>query len=195
MIDNLKHPKSNLIAAGQAIEAMKNSVTFEGYESEWRDYLTHIEKVWVKTERACVSVQAKFQPWQGKFQALRRKDMLLRYLKAARDADNHSIQDLATMRDGSLSVSFAEDEGIRSCRMQIKDGEVVIHTDNPLVVTNTPPQPVALPVKNHGDWYNPPTSHLGLTLVTQHPTELATLGLRFYLDFVKDVERTFFSKP
>ncbi|NMY45301.1 hypothetical protein [Pseudomonas sp. WS 5027] len=194
MIDPLRHAKSNLIAAEQAYVAMSQSTTFEEYESEWRDFLTHLEKVWIKTERACVHLQPKFQPWQGKYLALRRKDMLLRYLKAARDADNHSIQDLAIIKDGSTSVNFAKDEGVRSCVITFKDGEMVIESDDPLVITNTPPHPAALPVKNHGDWYNPPTSHIGQMLTNRHPTEFALLGLNFYKNFVNDVENTFFTK-
>ena len=193
MTDALRHPKANLIDAQKAIEMMVSANSFEQYESEWRELLGHLEKVWVKVERTCVPIQAKFQPWQGRFQALRKKDMLLRYLKAARDADTHSIQDLARMNDGYRAMRFANPHGGYIEHLHIGgNGEIREYRGDPMIVTDTPPQPVALPVKNNGQWYNPPTSHLGNAIRNEHPTTLAKLGLQFYIEFVDEVERTFF---
>lgn len=194
MIDPLRHAKANLLDAQNAINKMASAASFEDYESEWREFLGHLEKVWVKVERTCVPIQAKFQPWQGRFQALRKKDMLLRYLKAARDADTHSIQDLARMNHGHRSISFANPHGGHIEHLEISGkGEIMTYKGDPLLVTETPPQPVALPVKNSGQWYNPPAFHLGDAISNSHPTELAKLGLHFYVGFVAEVERTFFS--
>ncbi|VVP01685.1 hypothetical protein PS862_02881 [Pseudomonas fluorescens] len=190
---HLNHPKANLNAAEQAITAMIGAQSFAQYESEWREYLGHIEKAWIKVERACVSFQAKFQPWQGKFQSLRKKDMLLRYLKAARDADNHSIQDLASIENGYRAINFANSNGGYIENLTISNGEIIEYSGDPIIVTDVPPRPVALPVKNNGSWYNPPTSHLGNAITTAHPTELAMLGLTFYNGFISDVEKTFFT--
>ncbi|WP_041166985.1 hypothetical protein [Pseudomonas putida] len=193
MNDPLKHSKANLRAAQQAVEAMVNASSFDNYENEWREYLGHLEKAWVKVERACVPIQAKFQPWQGKFQSLRRKDMLLRYLKAARDADTHSIQDLTRLNPGYRTMNFANPQGGFIERLEIgAGGQIVEYRGDPMIITDIPPQPVALPVKNNGQWYNPPTSHLGKQVVDQHPTNLAKMGLHFYTEFIADVEQTFF---
>ncbi|WP_350597952.1 hypothetical protein [Pseudomonas sp. 65/3-MNA-CIBAN-0223] len=192
MSSHLKHSKDNLAAAEQAISSMMQAPSFAHYESEWREYLGHIEKVWIKTERACVSFQAKFQPWQGRFQALRKKDMLLRYLKAARDADNHSIQDLASIQAGYRSIGFADSTGGHIENLTISNGEIVQYSGDPIVITDVPPRPVALPVKNNGAWYNPPTTHLGKPISTAHPTDLAMMGLAFYNGFILEVEQTFF---
>ena len=193
MTSHLKHPKANLKAAEQAISGMEQAASFEQYETEWREFLGHIEKAWIKTERACGQYRAKFQPWQGKFQSLRKKDMLLRYLKAARDADNHSIQELARIEEGHRSINFANPMGGYIENLTILNGEIVEYSGSPLVVTDHPDRFIALPVKNHGDWYNPPTSHLGKTIVNAHPIELARMGLAFYEKYVDEVEQTFFS--
>lgn len=78
--------------------SLKAAENFEVFEEEWRHFLNCIEKVWDKVERSCQHVKNSFQPWQGKYANLRRKDMLLRYLKQARDADNHSIQEVAEIK-------------------------------------------------------------------------------------------------
>ncbi|UVL59812.1 hypothetical protein LOY54_17380 [Pseudomonas sp. B21-032] len=195
MTDQLKHSKANLTAAQQAVDAMLEARSFEQYESDWRDFLGHIEKAWIKVERACIPIQASFQPWQGKYQALRRKDMLLRYLKAARDADTHSIQDLTKIEPGGRGLNFVNPRGGRIESLEIgANGEILQYRGDPIHVIEIPPRPVALPVKNNGQWYNPPASHLGNPISDKHPTILARMGLQFYQEFIAEVERTFFSK-
>lgn len=190
----LKQPQSELSAASRSIDAMKTATTFEEFESEWREFLTCIEKAWNKTERVCQSQRDRFQPWQGKYQSLRKKDMLLRYLKQARDADNHSIQDIAELKPGYTGLNFADPRGGYIKNLEIQNGQIVRYEGDPAVLTIRPPHPVALPVKNSGQWYNPPTSHLGLPVADANPVSLAILGLKFYEDFLMSVEQEFFHK-
>lgn len=192
MTDALKHPKSNLIAARRSLERMKNAESFDSYEIEWREFLGSLEKAWNKVERACQPMRASFQPWQGRYHSLRKKDMLLRYLKAARDADTHSIQDLTKMEAGRREMNFVNPSGGYIEHMEIRDGQIVEYRGDPMTVRDTPPRPVALPVKNDGHWYNPPTSHIGQPITDQHPTRLAELGLVFYEKFIREVEMKFF---
>lgn len=101
----LKAAKAELIAAEKALAAMEAAKDFSSFEEEWRSLLNNLEKVWIKTERACQHIQNKFQPWQGKYSQLRKKDMLLRYLKQARDADNHSVQEVMEKKPGHYSFT------------------------------------------------------------------------------------------
>lgn len=196
MTDPLKHSKANIAAAGRALESMIAAKSFDIYEHEWREFLGHIEKAWIKAERACIPFQNKFQPWQGKYVKLRRKDMLLSYLKAARDVDNHSVQDLAKMNPGYTGMSFIDRRGGFIEKLVIgPSGQIVEYRGDPLVVTEVPPLPVALRVINNGQWYEPPTSHLDQPITDLHPTKLATLGLEFYKAFLAEVERIFFPQP
>ena len=61
-----------------------------------------------------------------------------------------------------------------------------------MIVEETPPHPVAVAVKNNGEWFNPPTSHLDQSVTTYHPVHLAELGLKFYSKYLDDVETKFF---
>lgn len=175
---------------------MRRAKSLEDFETEWRAYLNCIEKLWQKVERCCQHIRSTFEPWQGSYHRLRKKDMLLRYLKQARDADNHSIQDVTKIQPGSRGYRFLNPNGGYIKRMEIRDGEVVHYEGDPMIVEETPPQPVAVPVKNNGEWFNPPTSHLGQPVVTQHPLALAELGLKFYSEYLAEVEKRFFAaKP
>jgi len=102
--DPLYYPKRELQTAKRAIENMKNAHDFETLEDEWRIYLNAIEKFWVKSERVCSPEHAKFQPWQGFYTKQRKKDPLLKYLKHARNSDQHSIQESMNTKPASRSM-------------------------------------------------------------------------------------------
>ncbi|TAM14255.1 MAG: hypothetical protein EPN56_11750 [Rhodanobacter sp.] len=171
---------------------MSGAKSFGQFEAEWRTFLNCLEKAWVKTERACQPFAATFQPWQGQFHHMRKKDMLLRYLKQARDADNHSVQDITKIAPGSVGYHFVNPAGGYIKEMRVVNGLVEHYEGDPMVAEVRPPHPVAVRVKNNGEWYDPPTSHLGQPVNTSHPADLARLGLTYYQSFVAQAERKFF---
>lgn len=189
----LKHPKAELNAAARAINSMNSAGDFETFELEWREFLSCLEKVWIKTERACQQQRARFQPWQGRYQMLRKKDALLRYLKQARDADNHSIQELTQDNPGSLVVKSKDSNGNFIENLEITQENFNQHDIDKLFMVITSPHVIALPVKNHGEWFNPPKSHLNKPVEDDHPATLAALGFEFYSAFLADVEAEFFA--
>lgn len=191
-IDPLKHPRMELAAAMKGVAGMRAAKSLDEFEVEWRGFLNCIEKLWQKVERSCQHVRGSFEPWQGSFHRLRRKDMLLRYLKQARDADNHSIQDVTTIQPGSKGYRFANPSGGYIKHLEMRNGVVVHYEGDPMIIEETPPHPVAVAVKNNGEWFNPPTSHLGQPVTTHHPVQLAELGLKFYSEYLDQVEKKFF---
>jgi hypothetical protein len=191
--DPLKPARMEMTAATKAIVAMKAAKSMDEFESEWRQYLNAIEKLWQKVERCCQHERAAFQPWQGSYQRLRKNDMLLRYLKQARDADNHSIQDVAEIQPRRRAYRFVSPQGGFIKRLEFRNGEVAHYEGDPMTVEETLPHPVAVKVKNNGVWFNPPTSHLDQPVPNHHPVLLAELGIKFYGDYLREVERKFFS--
>lgn len=191
--DPLRHPRLELAAASKAIDGMRNAKSLDEFEAEWRSYLNAIEKLWQKVERCCQHVRGAFEPWQGTYHRLRRKDMLLRYLKQARDADNHSIQDITAVQPATRGFRFVNPHGGYIKSMVIHGGQVVQYEGDPMIVEDTPPHPVAVPVKNNGEWFNPPKVHLDQPIPNCHPLLLAELGLKFYSKYLDEVEEKFFT--
>lgn len=190
--DPLRQPRAELAAARRAIEGMRTANGMDEFESHWRIFLNAIEKVWQKVEGCCQPVRIAFQPWQGRYQALRKTDMLLRYIKQARDADNHSIQDITAFQAGSRAMRFVNPRGGHIKRMQISGGQIVHYEGDPMIVEDHPPHPIAVRVKNHGEWFNPPSTHLGHPVPNQHPVLLAELAHKFYSSYIDEVDRKFF---
>ena len=189
----LKQAKAELESARSSIEAMQNSKSFEEFERNWRFFLGCLEKVWAKTERACQDKRNEFQPWQGQFSRLRKKDMLLRYLKQARDADTHSIQEITEIYPGHTSYKSLNNKSHYIKKMVISNGNISHYEGDPMIQETVMPHPISIKVQNNGEWYNPPSKHLENPIENHHPVTLALLGLKFYSDFIHQVESKFFS--
>lgn len=192
----LYHAKRELVAAEKAIERMSQSKSLEDLEDEWKNYLNAIEKNWVKTERACQHIRNKFEPWQGQFTRERKKDPLLKYIKHARNSDQHTIHECMEKKDASNSMYVEGGPGVTHIeRLEIKDGKLVEYRGNkPLIIENLPNRIELLRVKDGSKWYNPPKSHKQVKLHWSAPIDVAVLGLEFYRDFVKQTEEKFFSE-
>ena len=191
---SLDAAKREIESAKRALSNMKTATSFEVFDEEWRDFLNCLEKAWNKTERGCQPVRNEFQPWQGRFSCLRKKDMLLRYLKQARDADNHSIQEVAKVKPGYRTMNFLNPKGGFIKHMEMRGGAVISYEGDPMVVTDHPPTVEVVRVKNSGHWYNPPTSHLDQPVTSHHPVAIAELGLKFYEKFVNEAEEKFWKQ-
>ena len=192
----LYHAKSELRSAEKAIERMTQAKSIEDLEDEWKIYLNAIEKVWVKTERGCQHVRNKFQPWQGSFSRERKKDALLKYIKHARNSDQHTIEEVMQKKDASSSMYIKGGEGVTHIeRLVIENGNLVEYRGNkPLTIENLPNRVELLRVKDSNKWYNPPKSHKQVRLHWPAPVDVAVLGLEYYRDFVSQVESKFFNK-
>jgi hypothetical protein len=173
---------------------MRTAGEFAGFEEAWRDFLGSIEKCWAKVEQGCQGFRSPYQPWAGSFSQIRKKDPLLRYLKHARNADQHTIQEIvAHHRGGWTSFIPASDKPIQIDRMVVEDGRLMEYRGSePLHFRIYPDRVELLRVKDRGEWYNPPMQHLDQPLQSNSPLAVAELGLRFYEDFVVRTEAKFF---
>ncbi|EKZ9012743.1 hypothetical protein QNF07_004867 [Vibrio alginolyticus] len=189
-----KAARQELKVADAAIERMKIASNFDDFDSEWRLYLNAIEKVFVKVERAAQPYRNKFEPWQGKFNKLRKKDSLLKYLKQARHADNHSIQDVAKVTPGVYSFSVPGGPGVTHIQTLRTDhtGRVVEYVGNrPAQIVDIPSRLQCVGFQNNGTNFNPPKEHLGKNLKSDNPVYLSELGLAFYQQFLAAAEQMF----
>jgi len=136
------------------------------YERAWRDFLRHIERFWTKT-RVAVKHLTGWGKIESEISFLRKTDPVLLYLRHARNADEHSIQQLATDWDAKLKVD---------------------RTGADIHISWQPWDRPLLPVRNRGVTYNPPRSHLGNSIEhllgngKAEPRVIAELALAFYVD-------------
>lgn len=132
-------------------------------------------------ERGCQTQKNNFQPWQGKFIGLRKKDMLLKYLKQSRDADNHSIQEIAEYSPGGWRAKHENPQKNIYRKNGNKRGKIEEYQGDPITITAFPATVVGIRFKNSGDWYNPPTVHLSNS-IPNNTIVFSELGIKFYED-------------
>ncbi|MGI8638871.1 MAG: hypothetical protein ACR2MG_02820 [Pyrinomonadaceae bacterium] len=192
-MDIFRQAKAELNSAERAISTMKNAKTFDEFEDAWKSYLNNIEKCWVKVERACQHKRNVFQPWQGKYAVSRKKDMLLRYIKHARNVDQHTFEETVKHVPGGFALKHPGGSGfVKSFKME--KGVITEYIGSPLIVENYPSQIELLKIKDSGNWYNPPTQHLDENLEKRDPIYVAEKGLEFYNQFLKEAEEKFADK-
>lgn len=138
---------------------------FSEFDGAWRGFLQKIERVWNKTQ-AAVCEYPCWPPLESEIVRLRNTDPLLRYLRQARNADEHSIQNVAGEWNANLRVSQIDESSVKL------DWEP---WDRPL-----------LPVSNRGVVFDPPREHLGKNITGKlkngvaEPILIADLALHFY---------------
>lgn len=189
--------KRELVASARAIEKMKKSHSYNEFEDEWKNYLNSIEKSWKKAERACQHLRNQFEPWQGKFKAERKKDPLLRYLRHARNSDQHTIQ--RTMDTKTPSLTFTVKAGsafeIDAPVFDENSGTLVFGDHERIQGKKSLPYRIELlSVEDSGQTYEPPNKHKDEIIPWPAPLDVAILGLQYYSNFIERAEVKFFKK-
>ncbi|MEA1848925.1 hypothetical protein U9K52_08385 [Chryseobacterium sp. MHB01] len=57
-----------------AKEALETFAENRLQERGWFDFILHLDLCFIRAERECQDIRNKFEPFQGKFKALRRRD-------------------------------------------------------------------------------------------------------------------------
>lgn len=182
--------KKEVNASERCLKRMLEAKNYDDFEQEWRDFLNHLEKIYEKLQRACSTKPAQFNNLILNENLQRSTDQLLIYLKQARNADTHTLQNIAERVDPTWSVRVDSTPGettfIKS--LQVRGGIVEQYEgSHPLIITFSPETVRVLSVINRGQTYLTPTNHLGKAISSTHPYDLAKLGLDFYTKLFEKV--------
>ena len=169
----LHHATKELVAAVDAYMKLRSLHLgeFSEFEAAWSDFLHRVERVWSKTQGAVHSTPG-WKKVETETTALRRSDPLLRYLIHARNAEEHSIQDVAK-EWGEINVT-----NVTATSFTLSWPVY----DRPL-----------LAVANRGVIYTPPREHLGASIAhllgqgVAEPIVVADLALHFYHSLINRV--------
>lgn len=196
MSKNLPNASAELDRAAESVRKMEESADFKSFNDNWRDALTYMEKARLKVAVECQVVPLnQWTPFEGKAKNKRQKDPLLKYIDQARDADQHSIQEILVKKDSHYSV-----KGIISNDQFSEDFEITTKEPGNVVINGkvVGMQPVgtsfrAIAVTNRKVVTPPPLAHAGKFLRnTFDPVEIATLGIAYYREFFQEIEKKFF---
>lgn len=167
---------------------MKGAKSLDEYVIYWGDYLSLLEKSWNKVLAQCNGVE-KFKYYKGLIEHKRKTDPLLRYLKQARNADQHTIQEIAKAK-GRIPLN-PTGSGSFSYLMITKDGRLMSDAQN-IEFKLIDPSMHAANIVNKSVQYEVPTTHLGDKIEDNtNPLVLAKLGLKYYNSEILKIESAF----
>ena len=189
-------PGKELDLARELLGEMKKAKSLSVLETLWKRFLHHIDRVWNKAE-AHYSKSPKWPNWGGKYIRLRRRDELLSYLVAARNADEHSISEITALKGGSFGINARDpSQGLHIKSLKFgPDGIKDISLGTEAIIEFTPAKVQLIKVHNRGQDYTPPTKHLGQPVDSGDLIVVATAALRFYESFLRAAEVQFLSPP
>jgi hypothetical protein len=183
----LKKAKEELVKMGE-------SKSLDDFEESWKQLLHRIERAYNKATHQ-LNRSPKFQGWnrRGQVEHLRKKDPLLSYLKNARGADEHTINDITSRSTGGVGINPHESANgyIGNLEIRSGNGRLDIKTDTPLNITFYPEKTELVAVENRGRKYEVPTHHLSEKLDSNEPLVIASKGIDFYEVFLSEAEAFF----
>jgi hypothetical protein len=178
--DAVNQARNSLDRARAAFEAMEKADSFKKLEDAWSDFLIAANRVYGKLEQGAKD-NGKSSAWFGRKKHERKKDPLLSYLKQARDADEHGLQQISERKDGGFSLTAKERPFHLYKLVSIPGKGTRLTVDDPTAVEiRFIPSSISLiEVTNRGEKFPPPTQHLGKPLECTRAVGVAKHALRY----------------
>jgi hypothetical protein len=173
--------RSCLDRAKAAVTAMEYADSFDKMEDAWTDFLVMGNRVYTRLEQGS-KTDGKSVAWFGRKKHERRKDPLLRYIKNARDADEHGLEKVTERQPGSIGVKLGGGEPVH-----VEEGHIISGPSGvdmsfklrdsaaPVSISVNPASVRLVEVTNYGDKYQPPGSTNPIAVAQKAVTFLEAL--------------------
>ena len=180
-------PRDQLAKAREHICLMRAAGSLDEFEERWKSFLHRVDRVWSKA----VSKYARSSNWpelKAKYEKLRETDPLLVYLKRARNADEHTIDEIVSREEGGIILNPAEGNVLQVERLVASADRISIRSPQNIRVEFIPAKTRLLPVIDRWGTTPVPTSHLGESIDPTMVVDVAERAATFYEDFLIEVE-------
>ena len=193
----IEKAKARIEDARIALEAVKASEDFADFRYAWKDFLAALKGVHSIFE---ASATAKKDPkaygWYARKIGERRRDPLLRYVHAARNAEEYGVEPIAEHVPALMTIGgpgetihvrtliFGEDGKIAHYDVTTPDGKLLLPKITPAHV-----KLITVHDERFGDSFDPPKEHLGKSVRIGSPLEVAELALSYHERLVDEAER------
>jgi hypothetical protein len=176
----IRHSELAVVSATEAWRLLSDPFSLDDAERAWLSYLTEIDTVFEKLDRAASEGEAA-RWWEG-VRHERRKDPLLRYIHQARNSARHGLVEIATQRPGHFAISGG-DIDIDYLHMENGRASGRVYSVNPERPAHAVSRAASLQLVDVVDKYKNvhavPREHLGAPIHFPSPQAVAALGLRY----------------
>ncbi|MEC5290153.1 hypothetical protein VSX64_05105 [Aurantimonas sp. C2-6-R+9] len=178
--------------AASAMNGLEKSADFASFSIACTDFLLAANSVFSILEKGAKD-NATSRQWYGGKKKQCRQDPLIRYLVQARNADEHGIEPVAVHAPGSFAIG-APGESVLLSNITVNAAghtTALVHSVGGKLPTVEvqPPHPKLVAVYDDrfgGEWFQPPTKHLGMKLPSATPLPIARLMVRFLTNLVDE---------
>ena len=167
--------------AAECVSIIRTSPDFASVESAWSAFLVASGRMFTKLEQGSKS-SSKSQAWWGHKLCQRRKDALLRYLFHARNADEHTIEEIAEPDETKIMIA-EPNEKIVAAR---EHGLYPILLTTEIALKNLR----LIDVVDKGNRYEVPKDHLGAPIMDPTPATVASLCLAYLNSILKEADES-----
>ncbi|NTI74244.1 hypothetical protein [Rhizobium rhizogenes] len=177
--------KDDLAEARKASTEMQKAKNLDDAEHAWIKFVEKFGRFFNKLGAAAKG-DPRSEGWVATLNQKRSADEMLCYLWQARNCVEHSIEDIAERRPGSIGIggSFVHFESL-----VVKNGRISgkLNGSPDMFIRNQPPTLALLPITNRGQIYQVPSNHLGEP-ITATPNSLAHLALAYGERIITEAE-------
>ena len=167
--------------AERSLEALNASTNFADAEEAWTDFLLAVSAIYSKLEQGAKG-HPKAEPWFGKVKHERKTDPLLRYLHFARNADYHGLKRVTQKNPGQTALGFEpgfnERQPLKIARVAAP-GELPIEPMMDAWVMGPHLTLIRAVDTLHGDYADPPQTHLGNKIDHRYPLEAGAAAMPY----------------
>lgn len=181
-----RHVNETLEEARTCHEGLRQASRFNDFDRRWRAWLSLAQRIWNKLEGA-YHAHPKFVAIRDRHRNLEKTDPLLKYIKFARDTDEHSVREVTEVShallinpipgSGGVSLSWTKRGDVRTLDVR---SPVEIRQETRVEL---------LPVENRRVKVEPPREHLGTPVVPLTALRVAELAMVYFEDLVASTER------
>ena len=182
----LRHAKEAMAEARTCQANMSSARSFDDFGKHWRVWLRSVQRIWNKLEGACHS-HPRFQTIKRDHTHLERQDPLLKYIKVARDVDEHSVREISTASVSQM-IRGAVPGTLHVESLRIVDGRITEYKGSPIIVHQVGVFAL-LSVENRGMRVDPPVQHKGIPITPPTPQQVASLAMIYFEELLARTER------
>jgi hypothetical protein len=193
----IRHSRARLENACEALQRLDEAQTLDAAERAWSALLLAGNAIYSKLEQGS-KVNGQATAWFGRAKHKRKYDPLLCYMHHARNAEEHTIEDVTNRRKaGEASFTFREPfdpkklEGLQLRVDLDKRGQVLVSSSDEDVVSTEmydKPSLVLVRVKDSGVYFDPPYEHLGIGLPSRSPSTIGSLFVVFLTTLIDEAK-------
>lgn len=180
-------------AAHRKLEEMKQAKDIHSLAAQWSEFLVLVQRVFTKMTIATKG-DTDAKHWFLEILDIQQNDPLLKYIKTARDFDEHGIDRIVDKRPSRLDFKAKPGRTeVYIDHLSVRGNAITLgpEASKNLSIDFSPGAVELVDVRERGVSYRPPDTHLGKTIAAATPITVAELTCAFLARMLADARQQY----